>query len=147
MAAFYLLFIPNLIVVFLHKALVEISCLLYSSTMIFASATTSLSSITKPIICFIFVENYRRGPGEFCGSFFIKCSKRRQNIDNCPKGITLNLPFNVFFRNKRLFPGSKKVMSRDCNNSTVVYVANALFANDLKVVSRTCWVSSQTPFL
>ena len=80
MAAFYLLFIPNLIVVFLHKALVEISCLLYSSTMIFASTTTSLSSITNPIICFIFVENYRRGLGEFCGSFFIKCSKRRQNF-------------------------------------------------------------------
>ena len=97
MAAFYLLFIPNLIVVFFHKTLVEISCLLYSSTMIFASATTCLSSITNPIICFVFVENYRRGLGEFCGSFFIKCSKRRQNIDNCPKGITLNLPFNVFF--------------------------------------------------
>ena len=97
MAAFYLLFIPNLIVVFFHKTLVQISCLLYSLTMIFASATTCLSSITNPIICFIFVENYRRGLGEFCGSFFIKCSKRRQNIDTCPKGITLNLPFNVFF--------------------------------------------------
>ena len=35
-------------------------------------------------------------------------------------------------------------MCRDCDNCTVVYVANALFANDLKVVSRFCWVSSQT---
>jgi len=89
MAAFYLLFIPNLIVVFFHKTLVEISCLLYDSIRIFASATTCFSSITNPIICFIFVENYQRGLREFCGSFLIKCSKRRQNIDYGPKGITL----------------------------------------------------------
>ena len=38
-------------------------------------------------------------------------------------------------------------MCRDCDNCTVVYVANALFANDLKVVSRKCWVSSQTAFV
>ena len=37
-------------------------------------------------------------------------------------------------------------MCRDCDNCTVVYVANALLANDLKVVSRTFWVGSQTAF-
>ena len=72
MAAFYLLFIPNLIVVFFHKTLVEISCLLYSSIMIFASVTTSFSSITNPIICFIFVENYRLGLRELFNICHIK---------------------------------------------------------------------------
>ena len=37
-------------------------------------------------------------------------------------------------------------MCRDCDNCTVVYVANALLANNLKVVSRTFWVGSQTAF-
>ena len=36
-------------------------------------------------------------------------------------------------------------MCRDCD-CTVLYVANALLANDLKVVSRTFWVGSQTAF-
>ena len=36
-----------------------------------------------------------------------------------------------------LHKGSKKVMCRDRENCTVVYVANALFANDLSVVSLT----------
>ena len=76
MAAFYLLFIPNLIVVFFHKTLVEISCLLYSSIMIFASVTTSFSSITNPIICFIFVENYRLGLRELFNICHIKKSAR-----------------------------------------------------------------------
>ena len=76
MAAFYFLFIPNLIVVFFHKTLVEISCLLYSSIMIFASVTTSFSSITNPIICFIFVENYRLGLRELFNICHIKKSAR-----------------------------------------------------------------------
>ena len=86
MAAFYLLFIPNLIVVFFHKTLVEISCLLYSSIMIFASVTTSFSSITNPIICFVFVENYRLGLRELFNICHIKKSARSWKIGTGDRG-------------------------------------------------------------
>lgn len=86
MAAFYLLSIPNLIVVFFHKTLVEISCLLYSSIMIFASATTCFSSITNPIICFIFVENYRLGLRELLSICHIKKSARRWKMGTGDRG-------------------------------------------------------------
>ena len=81
MAAFYLLFIPNLIVVFFHKTLVEISCLLYSSIMIFASVT-----ITNPIICFVFVENYRLGLRELFNICHIKKSARSWKIGTGDRG-------------------------------------------------------------
>ena len=88
-AAFYLCFIPVIIIVLLSEIVLERSCLLLRVLRPFTGLMINLSSSANPIICFIFVENYRRGLREFCGSFLIKFSKRRQNIDNGPKGITL----------------------------------------------------------
>ena len=88
-AAFYLCFIPVIIIVLLSEIVLERSCLLLRVLRPFTGLMINLSSSANPIICFIFVENYRRGLREFFGSFLIKCSKRRQNIDYGPKGITL----------------------------------------------------------
>ena len=88
-AAFYIFFIPFIICTFLPERVLERSCLLLRVVWPLTGLTIILSSSANPIICFIFVENYRRGLREFCGSFLIKCSKRRQNIDYGPKGITL----------------------------------------------------------
>ena len=88
-AAFYLCFIPVIIIVLLSERVLERSCLLLRVLRPLPLLMTNLSSTANPIICFVFVENYRRGLREFCGSFLIKCSKRRQNIDYGPKGITL----------------------------------------------------------
>ena len=88
-AAFYLCFIPVIIIVLLSERVLERSCLLLRVLRPLTGLMINLSSSANPIICFIFVENYRRGLREFCGSFLIKCSKRRQIIDNGPKGITL----------------------------------------------------------
>ena len=88
-AAFYLCFIPVIIIVLLSGKILENSCLLLRVLWPFTGLAINISSSANPIICFIFVENYRRGLRKFCGSFLIKCSKRRQNIDYGPKGITL----------------------------------------------------------
>ena len=88
-AAFYLCFIPVIIVVFFSEKVLERSCLLLRVLLPLPSLAINISSSANPIICFIFVENYRRGLREFCRSFLIKCSKRRQNIAYGPKGITL----------------------------------------------------------
>ena len=88
-AAFYLCFVPLIIIVLLSERVLEISCLLLRVLRPFPGLMINLSSTANPIICVVFVENYRRGLREFCGSFLIKCSKRRQTIDNGPKGITL----------------------------------------------------------
>ena len=88
MAAFYLCFIPVIIIVLLERVL-ERPCLLLRVLRPLSELMINLSSTANPIICFVFVENYRRGLREFCGSFLIKCSKRKQNIDYGPKGITL----------------------------------------------------------
>ena len=89
-AAFYLCFIPVIIIVLLSEIVLERSCLLLRVLRPFTGLMINLSSSANPIICFIFVENYRRGLREFFGSFLMKCSKRRQNIDYGPKGITLH---------------------------------------------------------
>ena len=88
-AAFYLCFIPVIIIVLLSGKARERSCLLLRVLWPLPGLMINLSSTTNPISCFIFVENYRRGMREFFGSFLMKCSKRRQTIDNGPKGITL----------------------------------------------------------
>ena len=88
-AAFYLCFIPVIIIVLLSERVLERSCLLLRVLRPFTGLMTNLSSTANPIICFVFVENYRRGLREFFGSFLIKCSKRTHHIDNGPKGITL----------------------------------------------------------
>ena len=59
MLAFYLLYIPFIVVVFLMDT--QKSCLLQEALWLFGSLTICLSSTTSPIICFTFVENYRRG--------------------------------------------------------------------------------------
>ena len=87
-AAFYLCFIP-LIVIVLSQRVLERSCLLLRVLWPFTGLTINLSSSANPIICFIFVENYRRGLREFFGSFLIKCSMRRHHIDSGAKGISL----------------------------------------------------------
>ena len=88
-AAFYLCFIPLIIIVLLSGKARERSCLLLRVLWPLPGLMINLSSTTNPIICFIFDENYRRGLREFFGSFLMKCSKRRQTIDNGTKGITL----------------------------------------------------------
>ena len=87
-AAFYLCFIP-LIVIVLSQRVLERSCLLLRVLWPFTGLTINLSSSANPIICFIFVENYRRGLREFFGSFLIKCSMRRHHIVSGAKGISL----------------------------------------------------------
>ena len=84
----YLCFIPVIIIALLLGKALERSCLLLRVWPL-PGVMINLSSTANPAICFIFVENYRRGLREFCGSFLIKCSKRRHHIDNGPKGITL----------------------------------------------------------
>ena len=88
-AAFYLCFIPVIIIVLLSEKARERSCLLLRVLWPLPGLMINLSSTTNPIICFIFDENYRRGLREFFGSFLMKCSKRRKTIDNGTKGITL----------------------------------------------------------
>ena len=88
-AVFYLCFIPVIIIALLSGKALERSCLLLRVLWPFTGLTINLSSSSNPIICFIFVKNYRHGLREYCGLFLIKCSKRRQTIDNGPKGITL----------------------------------------------------------
>ena len=88
-AAFYLCFIPLIIIVLLSERVLERSCLLLRVLWPFTGLLINLSSSANPIICFIFVENYRRGLREFFGSFLIKCSKRRHHIDSGAKGISL----------------------------------------------------------
>ena len=88
-AAFYLCFIPLIIIVLLSERVLERSCLLLRVLWPFTGLTINLSSSPDPIICFIFVENYRRGLREFCGLFLFKCSKRRHHIDSGLKGISL----------------------------------------------------------
>ena len=88
-AAFYLCFIPVIIIVLLSEKARERSCLLLRVLWPLPGLMINLSSTTNPIICFIFDENYRRGLREFFGSFLMKCSKRRQTIDNGTKGIAL----------------------------------------------------------
>ena len=88
-AAFYLCFIPVIIIVLLSERVLERSCLLFRVLRRLPDLMINLSSTANPIICLVFVKNYRRGLREFCGSFLIKCSKRRHNIDYGPKGITL----------------------------------------------------------
>ena len=88
-AAFYLCFIPVIIIVLLSGKARERSCLLLRALWPLPGLMINLSSTKNPIICFIFVEDFRRGLREFFGSFLMKCSKRRQTIDNGPKGITL----------------------------------------------------------
>ena len=88
-AAFYLCLIPVIIIALLSGKVLERSCLLLRVLWPFTGLTINLSSSANPIICFIFVENYRRGLREFCSSFLIKCSKRRKNNDYGAKGISL----------------------------------------------------------
>ena len=85
-AAFYLCFIPLIV---LSQRVLERSCLLLRVLWPFTGLTINLSSSANPIICFIFVENYRRGLREFFGSFLIKCSMRRHHIDSGAKEISL----------------------------------------------------------
>ena len=88
-AAFYFCFIPVTIIVFLSGKALERSCLLLRVLWPLPGLMINLSSTANPIICFIFVENYRCGLREFFGSFLIKCSKRTHHIDSGAKGITL----------------------------------------------------------
>ena len=88
-AVFYLCFIPVIIIVLLSGKVLERSCFLHRVLWPFTGLTINLSRSANSIICFIFVENFRRGLRELCGLFLIKCSERRENINNGPKGITL----------------------------------------------------------
>ena len=86
--AFYLLFLPFItaLVLLLIHVLMEIavakSCLLYEALWLCASLTVSLSSTSKPIICFTFVESYRRGLREI----FNSCQNKTLNSENMAKG-------------------------------------------------------------
>ena len=77
---------PNLIVFFFHKTQVEVSCLLYSSITIFASATTCFSSITNPIIGYIFVENHRLRLRELFNICHVKKSARSRKMRRRHRG-------------------------------------------------------------
>ena len=69
-ASFYFFFLPFVITVLLWKPKAEMSCLLFNMTWLFShsSLTIYLSSTSNPIICFTFVESYRRGLKEMFDS-------------------------------------------------------------------------------
>ena len=62
-ASFYFFFLPFVITVLLWQTKAAMSCLLFNMTWLFSrtSLTIYLSSTSNPIICFTFVESYRRG--------------------------------------------------------------------------------------
>jgi len=70
MASFYFFFLPFVITVLLLETKAATSCLLFNMTWLFSrsSLTIYLSSTSNPIICFTFVESYRRGLREMFDS-------------------------------------------------------------------------------
>ena len=69
MASFYFFFLPLAIAVPLWKTKVAMSCSSFNMTLLFSTLATFLSSTSNPIICFTFVESYRRGLREMFDSF------------------------------------------------------------------------------
>ena len=69
-ASFYLFFVPFVITVLLLETKAAMSCLLLNMTGLFSRSflTIYLSSTSNPIICFTFVESYRRGLKEMFDS-------------------------------------------------------------------------------
>ena len=70
MASFYFFFLPFVITVLLWETKAAMSCMLFNMTLLFSrsSLTIYLSSTSNPIICFTFVESYRRGLKEMFDS-------------------------------------------------------------------------------
>jgi len=63
-------FLPFVITLLLWETKAAVSCLLFNMTWLFSrsSLTIYLSSTSNPIICFTFVESYRRGLREIFDS-------------------------------------------------------------------------------
>ena len=67
--SFYFFFLPFVIVVLLWESKVAMSCSLFNMTLLFSTLTIFLSSTSNPILCFTFVESYRRGLREMFAAF------------------------------------------------------------------------------
>ena len=76
-ASFYFFFLPFVITLLLWETKAAMSCLLFNMRWLFSrsSLTIYLSSTSNPIICFTFVESYRRGLKEM----FDSCHSRSLN--------------------------------------------------------------------
>ena len=80
---FYLLFLPFITLLFSSNVITaEKSCLLYNVLWLCASFSISLSSTSNPIICFTFVESYRRGLRDM----FNSCKRNSVNTENMATG-------------------------------------------------------------
>ena len=60
-ALFYLFFLPFAMTLALWNTLVSLSCSFFNHFIRFSSSAVYISSTTNPIICFTFIESYRRG--------------------------------------------------------------------------------------
>ena len=86
---FYLLFLPFITLILSSNVITaEKSCLLYNALWLCASLSISLSSTSNPIICFTFVESYRRGLREM----FSSCQSNSVNNENMVRGEQEGIP-------------------------------------------------------
>ena len=73
MAAFYISFLPMLILFLTRQYEIAVSCLFLKVIRFLAPSVLYFSSMINPIICMLFVQSYRHGLKESCNSC---CSKR-----------------------------------------------------------------------
>ena len=72
---FYLFFLPFAIALIFWRTPVSKSCSFFKHFYLFASSALYISSTTNPIVCFIFVESFRRGLSEVFN--FYQCKRFR----------------------------------------------------------------------
>ena len=85
MAAFFILTIPITLENILEEYEIPLSCTFYKTFSFISYFMFFLSSTINPIICFLFVESYRRGLKEL----FNYVGENRQQTDDGQDGITL----------------------------------------------------------
>ena len=105
LASFDLFFLPAAMALILWRTPVSSSCLFFNHFFLFSSSAVYISSTTNPIICFTFVESFRRGLREIlhfsvCNRFKAKAKRRAGREEIILKiirvisGIEDNLAFN-----------------------------------------------------
>ena len=95
--SFYLFLLPYSVMLMLLPTPESSSCL-YKYLDLFFSLALKLSSATNPIICFTFMENYRRGLKDVCS--FVK----HKQVNGCPveQGITKEVTLQHFAQISRM---------------------------------------------
>ena len=74
-ALFYLFSLPHAVAIMFWET--QLSCSFYNHFYLFATTAVYISSTTNPIICFTFVESFRRGLREILNFFLCKPVKTR----------------------------------------------------------------------